>query len=407
MEQVSRVRRGLESIAGALTDFLPDEGSQGDGRAVVSHLLHRGDGDDQPSSGESSRDYFDREDTGGQRDFEPVFEFGADAEEKLAALGRSAEEPLRRAFELRGIDALGWYSSFHARGIEWGAHVSLSGIAYLVKHAFHLLPVDTETKCRLAFHAILQHELFHFATDYAIAQAELAQQQAWWVPAKHNRFARSAGYLEQEEKLANAWMLKSFRTALPQFRVRGKQEALKKFVRQQPVGYRDGILVRGHSDWIEELHQLAYHYAEDAGVEAENPGLWGELGFSWAALYPIWPRIDWRYCPIHLIDDSERYGITSGWLTFFSFARNVDEHPSFLKSLAKLTPAVQDAWATLKRRLQGGITPGMDFKRWPPGGSDVYSIRLNDNFRVHMRRERERDGWLALEVGSHRALGHG
>lgn len=406
MRKISEITNGLAGIGGALLDSPPEEAFEGNESGVVRYRLHDAGASSMLPQGAIEGGTGESDEEGGI-DFEPVFEWGPNAEEKIAALGDACGATIKKAVETNGIDALGWYRSFHIRGLQWGAHVSLAGVAYLVRHAFSDLPVSSETKVRLAFHAILQHELFHFATDCAIAQAELSQQQAWWVPAMRNRIARNAGYLDEEEKLANAWMLKAFRTALPAFRVKGKQRALKDFVLEQPKGYCWALLVSSLTDWDQGLAKLARCYAEDSGVVNDNPRLWEQSAFEWPALYPINPRIDWRHCAIHLVDDSARYGIPSGWLTFFTCIEHLIEDPKFLKRLEKLASPLQRAWVALKNRFTNQFTPGMDFKPWPPRGPNAYSVRINDNFRALLIRDPAKGIWTAMDIGSHKDLGHG
>ena len=92
------------------------------------------------------------------------------------------------------------------------------------------------------------HELFHFATDYAIAQTELMLQEPWWTPATRAIRSGVPNYCLVEEQLANAYMLKAFRSMKPALRLRGKQEALRRFTLLQPPGYRDGAKI-GSRQW--------------------------------------------------------------------------------------------------------------------------------------------------------------
>jgi hypothetical protein len=77
----------------------------------------------------------------------------------MAAMNGSDGVRIRQAILVNGVDALGWYVSFHARGAQWGIYVPMSGIAYLMKHGFSDLSADPITKLRIAFRAIHQHEL--------------------------------------------------------------------------------------------------------------------------------------------------------------------------------------------------------------------------------------------------------
>jgi hypothetical protein len=146
---------------------------------------------------------------------------------------------------------------------------------------------------------------FHFATDYMVAQWEILFEEAGWVRTDDRSRATFPGYLSQEEKLANAYMLKAFRAGKPALKIKGKTEALRKFTLEQPEGYRDGSLVKS-ADWDRELRLLSREFLNDMGL-GEHYHLWGEPpGFDFASLYPIHPKVDWRYCPIHLIRDDHR-----------------------------------------------------------------------------------------------------
>lgn len=404
--RVRRLRDDLDGICGALLDVPPPAGTSGDEEGVVGSTLHSPDSTsssefldvvaapmDEPEEGEDGNA------------FDPVFEWGADSDEAMRTLGDAADEQIRRSVEVdSGSDALGHYLSFHVRGAQWGATVKASGVAWLATRFFHTLPTDDLTRARLAFHAILQHELFHFATDVAVSQAELGQQQAWWRPALEARRARGEAYSHREECLANVWMLRAFRTALPAYKVLGKQAALKAFVANQPAGYRDALNFRTQC-WNAELRGLMAEYASNAGRRADNPLLWGE--YDWACQFPVRPRIDWRNCAIHYKDDSVRFGIPPGWLTFLSRLRVIDESDKFRKQLAKLGRSRQQRWETAKQRAIDTLTAGHDFKPWPKGGPDVWSLRVDRAFRAHLQRDRANDRWIALGIGDHDAMGHG
>ncbi|MBJ7574543.1 hypothetical protein [Luteimonas sp. MC1828] len=404
--RVRRVRQELDQIPGALLDVPPLAGASGDEDGVVGSTLYCPDATIRSDPGEAFQSMSDdREDESDNDAFDPVFEWGADSEEAIRKLGDAADERIRKSVEVdSGSDALGHYISFHVRGAQWGATVKASGVAWLATRFFNTLPTDDLTRWRLAFHAILQHELFHFATDVAVSQAELGQQQAWWRPTLEARRTRGEPYSHREERLANVWMLRAFRTALPGYQVRGKQAALKAFVRRQPAGYRDALTFEAHR-WDSELRDLVFEYAQNAGRQYDNPLLWGE--YDWACQFPVRPRIDWRNCPIHFKDDSARFGIPPGWLTFLSHLHAIDESDKFLKQLAKLGRLHQERWLVAKQRAMDTLTAGHDFKPWPKGGHDVWSLRVDPALRAHLQRDRANDRWIAIEIGNHGAMGHG
>jgi hypothetical protein len=108
-----------------------------------------------------------------------------------------------------------------------------------------------------------------------------------------------------------------------------------------------------------------------------------------------------------LVHDGARLGIPPGFLNLFSRIPHVVETEKFLKRLEALAPPIRRSWEKTKRMLTQAITPGVDFKLWRPGGQHVYSVRVNDNFRAHLHRPAAGETWTALEIGSHKELGHG
>ena len=50
---------------------------------------------------------------------------------------------------------------------------------------------------------------------------------------------------------------------------------------------------------------------------------------------------------------------------------------------------------------------GLGFKRWKPGGANCYSVRVDRKYRAHLIYERDRQSWRAIEIGDHKAMGHG
>ena len=310
MKRIAEVRRGLATIPESTIDFPPEPVYPGYEPGV--HAINTiWSGEDGPP-GESQLVPADRPDdtetdqSEGISEFEPVFEIGADLDETFPALNGSEGQAIHQNVLHHGIDALGAYLSFHVTGRQWGIYLPVSGLAYLVGRVFAPLRAPLEVKCHLAFHAILSHELFHFAADCVIAQAELVHGEPWWVPALNARLNGDPKYLVREEKLANAYMLRAFRTARPTLRVAGKQRALRDFTLQQPRGYKEAATVRPQ-DWDRELARLADEYGRHSQKGASNSRLWNPaLGYDWPGQFAIRPKIDWRYCPIHIIDDGAR-----------------------------------------------------------------------------------------------------
>ena len=142
-----------------------------------------------------------------------------------------------------GTEALAWYVSFHDNQRAWGIYIPLSSLALMDELYLGNLPIERERRFQLAWSALMLHEKMHFAVDYACAWFELMLR----APIRRefmDRFnsqpplaaaMRSEAYLEVEETLANAYMLRELTRTSPRQIVR----AVEEFVKKQPAGYRE------------------------------------------------------------------------------------------------------------------------------------------------------------------------
>jgi hypothetical protein len=415
MKTVASIRESLSMIPQALEGNPPDDSHQGSEGAIETLWPGLENTDDciprewDCNSGEriSWEDPYESYDSEGIGDFVPVVEVGAEVDALDNALGGTEGEKLKQSVLLKGMDALGWYVPFHYPGLQWGVYISVSGIAYMLTNVFNKLPVAPETKARLAFTAILDHELFHFANEYAMAQAEIAHNEPWVVPAIRFRRGMSPPYFKREECLANAYMLRKFRATAKILRVKGKQTALRAFVKQQPEGYRDAVFVTPDCQ-NRMLAELAHDYGSNAFRSRHHPLLWNPTtGYDWPGQFPIHPTVDWKFCPIHLVQDGGRLGLPKDWIKCFSKLEGIRESEKFVKTLGSLSVQIQSAWSRTKTKLHTAITSGADFKKWPKDGPNIYSVRLNNNYRAHLEYLASEKAWLALAIGSHKEMGHG
>jgi hypothetical protein len=411
MKKISAVRRALGHIPDCQVNFPPEEDFLGNHEGVQVDTIWSGeaaiqDGDEGTLAPDDSQ----RSDTGRKVDEEgwsrrvpqpePVFEFGAEVDDKRPLLRGEEGERIKKSIDVKGMEALAGYLSFHVRGAQWGIYIPTSGIAYMVEKVFGKLSASFEIKCRLAFHSLLSHELFHFATDYMVAQWEMIWHEAAWVGMRERKEKRGLRYWEREEKLANAYMLRRLRGAARATRAKGTMETMRHFVLQQPSGYRDGGQVRDHQ-WDEELKLLANDY-----FFYENGHMF-DFPIDYSAFYPLSPRIDWRYCPIHLIHDEHRLEIPKIYLDLFTSIESLEETATFLRLLNQLPAQTQRKWGKFKRQSSIAITPGMRPKKWKALGEGAWAFRIDDNYRAHLKFHPREQKWTALEIGDHAEMGHG
>lgn len=318
-------------------------------------------------------------------------------------LGEQEFTQIKRLYQERGVDALGWYVTFHQRIAQHGIFIPFEGVLLFASQAFPQFNVPLNRKLAFAFHAILRHELFHFSADCMLANMELTTGTSVYWPGR-TRMRNAAGYVELEEGLANAYMLRGFkhpsRTLIDS---RGGYEHLKEFCRRQPAGYIDGPeIAKSRQSYIGASRRLAAGLQHASQSEWKIPSPLDTLLF-----YPNPVRIDWTRCPIIFFD---RHGLQKKlgiYLEYFRAIEKIKETPQFLKELDDVDTRIRNTWEKRKALLARSTSfSSLDFQIWSKAGPDVYSVRVDGNFRVHLRREGQ-DQWSAIAIGNHKKLGHG
>ena len=406
MKTIEEIRAGIINIQDATYPSDPEDASRGDVEGRVRNIWSTAANDYGLDLSNYPEEDSETEYESNAPAIEDLLELGAeiDTGEVQRALDGALGNEIRRKVLLKGIDALAWYVTFHVTGIQWGIYVRASSLLYLAASTFGRLGTDLNTKLQIAFRALHQHELFHFAVDYMSSQVEGIRGTPCHKPARWLR-DKETGYIVSEEKLANAHMIRAMRSGRARLRAPGKVEALRCFVRDQPRGYRDceqvistqafhdacGVLVKDYLSCVPGFRM-------DASRAIDFPHLLG-----------IEKPIDWRYCPIHLVHDEERISVSPIVVGLFQNVRSIQEPPEFIKSIHELHPDIQKQWSQTKNKLACTTALlGLDFKLWrdDPDGQ-VYSVRLNANYRAHLKYLKVPSIWLATEIGTHKQLGHG
>jgi hypothetical protein len=401
MRRVSEIRRSLEAIPGALREAPEREWrARGDVRVLqeevdasgYSDLIFRPDDDtlESPVSGD------------------PPFhvELPPDIETSTQPLISTDEaKEIAAAVQVNGVDALGWYVTFHQRSAQWGVYLSQSGVAFMAEHIFAPTGIGKSRSILLAVHAIIRHELTHFAADYMAAQWELALGKPCYWPARSLKDP-NLGYNVMEEKLANGHMLRAFRYPSSATKAPNAYQALRRWTRTLPRGYSEGLELIPATAFQNALAQLAGAYESRVDRSYHPP----PGSFDHSALYPSFAPFDYRFCPIFLVADGKTVRIPSFAIQLIPCIPDLKESKRFRKSLRAMHPNVQRAWA--KTRSQLAQTTGLkslNFKRWPDrrGGLDLYSVRVDSSVRAHLRCRDYASTWIAEDIGAHTAMGHG
>lgn len=318
-------------------------------------------------------------------------------------LGQDGIEKINRLAEVRGLDALGWYVTFHQSRFQHGIHIPVEGLLWMTVRVFDNLPLPVDRKIELAFHTVLRHELFHFSTDCMIANWELASgHQVYWAS---RRSKNADGYLPFEEGVANAYMLRGFKYPSRRLaKAPGVLAALSDFCRRQPFGYDLGPdYAKTKAEFLRRCADNAHDYHRVSAAPWHAPD-----AFDAIVMYPDVIRIDWTRCPIILQDQFDlrrRLGLD---ISLFRTLERIEETASFRRAHDKLDKPLRSLWAKRKLQLaQSTSLRSLDFKQWKPGGEDTYSVRLDGNYRAHLRRDRVQDVWYAMTIGNHKDMGHG
>ena len=341
-------------------------------------------------------------------DIDPIIEHGAIADDQVPLLGDTDEQKMLQNIKESGTDALGYYRSFHITGRQWGVFITCSGVQYMAKQ-FSSLHLSRDVALKNAFQLILSHELFHFAVDYALSQLEIILRQPLWSPSKGSLLAKNPKYLLSEEKMANAYMMCRARTGRYDLKIPGKMDCLKRFIKKQPLGYCDalGVTYKSFDDGLSGLGIDLISEARNGGAIIPSPGLEG-FSFDWPNIFQHSPQVDWRYCPIFLVDDTKQLlnQLPDSYISAFAYIDSIEEPPKFRKKLSKLPSKIQKKWSELKSDISIGIRTRDNFKKWPPGGRDMWSVRV-DSFRAHLWYDRVLQKWTAAGIGNHKEMGHG
>jgi hypothetical protein len=309
-----------------------------------------------------------------------------------------------------GIEALAWYESFHDDQRDWGIYIPTSSLALFDALYLAHLPIDRDRRLLIAWKTLLLHEQTHFAVDYACAWFELMLR----APVRRefaSRFAkepplpvmeRHESYLEVEEKLANAHMLREFRLGRP----RAVFKALEQFAGQQPAGYRDGVKAIEDTAFAETAAETLRSYlalwAIDHRLDLNSPAL------RLSALLPLQNEALLAEVPVYIFDDIADVGLARGAVRLVQSIAEVIETDQFGRQFKRQQPAIRKDWSRMKDMIKLSVPNPPRFeklKNWTP---PTFSLRLRDGHRVHLEPPAGgASAWRAVVIGNHKEMGHG
>jgi hypothetical protein len=182
-----------------------------------------------------------------------------DDDDKLDDLLRKAKDLPSTYGDIReiGVDAFAWYVSFH-HSKDWGIYIPLTG---LLKFAAYLVDATTNPvkAVNVGLDLLLSHEGVHYGVDIAVSQLELIERRAIYI-SERNLLRNNHGYIEKEEKIANAAKL-VLSKRLSNNRTLSCPAILaacRNLISNQPTGYRDGLSCASKSKFQSEANQYLH-----------------------------------------------------------------------------------------------------------------------------------------------------
>jgi hypothetical protein len=217
---------------------------------------------------------------------------------------------------------------------------------------------------------------------------EATLKQHRYAPLRHALKRRRTSFVE--EALANRqvwdWSKK------PSV---GLREFAYDFMKLQPDAYArfDEYRVDLAAEWAAMTVDLAL-----PGSRRDDLAHWVEVEPSGLARASL--------CPEYVVIPA----ILSSWLDPAHTpppVRRVDDADDVEKLLAGKLPHLREKWLRTKEKLlENRLLRGLNFKPWPMDGPAAYSVRVDDNFRAHLKHQGG-GVWIAYIIGPHTKLGHG
>jgi len=272
---------------------------------------------------------------------------------------------------------------------KWGIFYLEHGVSR-VKELIETSYPGYGSSLRLAYEFLREHERFHFKFDLYALSVEANIGRPLYDPLK--RAFRHHRIYQVEEALANrdAWeWAKRGRVGLGEFSY--------DFMKLQPGAY---------ARFDERKFGLAGELAANLIDLDLSSMACREDQALWVGNVPD-ELLRRSLCPEYFVRPSSLTAwINPAWK--LPEVRSVTETKSFTISLATKYASLRERWDDTKRKLIANpALPGLDFKRWDKS-TGYWSVRINDNFRAHLRPIPKSSGtWEAEEFGPHKAMGHG
>ena len=302
-------------------------------------------------------------------------------------------EAIEGGIRSRGFETLAFYKSrryLSARPFpgRWGIFYLKQGLIHVESQIIKSYPGYGDPK-KLAINFLREHERFHYRADLQTLLFEATLGKHLYLPLRKALRGRRSYFVE--EALANRqvwdWAKKG---------VIGLEEFANDFMSLQPNAY-----ARFHEPRID----LAAEWAGTV-VELKPPGTAFRSDLAhWVEATPS-SLLRASLCPEYVIYPHK----LSSWVSpalVLPPVNVVQDGEDVVKLLQGRLTHLQSKWKQTKTKLlENRLLHGLNFKPWPKDGPDRYSVRVDDNFRAHLK-HLGAGQWLAYVLGPHKKLGHG
>ena len=156
MKKISAVRNALEHIPDSQINFTPEEDFLGNQGGIQVDTIWNGEvairgrentlASDDSQTRNTDQNVDEESWSSHVPQPEPVFELGAEVDDKQPLLKGDEGQRIKRSIDLKGMDALAGYLSFHVKGAQWGIYIPTSGIAYMVENVFGEISASFQLK---------------------------------------------------------------------------------------------------------------------------------------------------------------------------------------------------------------------------------------------------------------------
>lgn len=295
----------------------------------------------------------------------------------------------------RGFDALAFYKSrriIAARPFPgtWGIFYLKAGLVHVAWGIAETYP-GYKDPMRLAHDFLRGHEHFHFRADIQTLMFEAALKKNLYFPLRRALRGRRTHFVEEAlaNKQAYDWAKKF---------ANGLREYAYDFMSLQPNAY---------ARFEEPRNDLAAEWAANV-VGTCPPGNSCLPRYDLAPWVEATPKDFMRtsLCPEYVIFPQRLENwLDPAWIP--PPVTQITEGTKLKELLAQKFSQYKQKWEETKRKLlENRMLSGLDFKKWPKEGKDVYSVRVSGSFRAHLRNQGQ-GIWHAYDIGPHGKMGHG